>query len=174
MPWYDQRVNISEHGNERDLYYTHIYAYDYTGNYKDIAIEPVLINWTTRNNIVFDGHYYSIYTFDGEYSWNSAKTFCEKLGGHLATITSAEENDAVIELMTEIGNDVAWIGASDADEEGNWKWINGEAFLYSNWAAGEPNNATGDQDYASIYTDDGTWDDRNKDCSTFIFLLHGQ
>jgi hypothetical protein len=162
-------VNISQHGNERDLYYTHIYAYDYTGNYKKVVIEPVLINWTTRNSIVFDGHYYSIYTFNGDYDWNSAKTFCEKLGGHLATITSVEENKAVLDLLLKANKD-AWIGATDKNEEGNWKWVNGEPFSYSNWAASQPDNYNGEQHY-SVMWKDGTWDDGALFCgiNSFIF-----
>ena len=164
------RINISEHGNEKDLYTTHIYAYDHVGNYNSIAIEPVLINWTTRNNIVFDGHYYSIYTFDGDYDWDSAKIFCEKLGGHLATITSNEENKAVLDLMLKSGKELAWIGATDKVEEGNWKWINGEAFSYSNWAVNQPDNYNGEQHY-SVMWKDGTWDDGALTCGINCFIF---
>ena len=32
-----------------------------------------------------------------------------------------------------------FVGASDADNEGTWKWGDGEPFTYTNWAKNEPN-----------------------------------
>src|SRR5262249_13112254 len=37
-------------------------------------------------------------------------------------------------------NGSAWIGLTDQGRAGNWTWMTGEPFAYSNWAAGEPNN----------------------------------
>ena len=33
-----------------------------------------------------------------------------------------------------------WLGATDVVQEGVWRWITGEAWTYSNWLPGEPNN----------------------------------
>ena len=164
------RVNISEHGNARDMYYTHIYAYDATGNCSNVLAEGVLINWTTPTSMVYNGHFYSAYTFNGAYDWDSAREFCTKLGGHLVTITSAEENNAVLELMLKAGKEFAWIGASDLVEEGNWFWITGESFDYTNWADSQPDNYNGSQNYGVLWAD-GMWDDafRNDSISCFIF-----
>ena len=164
------RVNISEHGNARDMYYTHIYAYDATRNCSNVLAEGVLINWTTPTSMVYNGHFYSAYTFNGAYDWDSAREFCTKLGGHLVTITSAEENNAVLELMLKAGKEFAWIGASDLVEEGNWFWITGESFDYTNWADSQPDNYNGSQNYGVLWAD-GMWDDafRNDSISCFIF-----
>ncbi|MBQ3799321.1 MAG: hypothetical protein II837_03395, partial [Treponema sp.] len=70
-----------------------------------------------------DGHTYTLY--DNACSWAEAKSFCEEQGGHLATIGSAEENSAVQSLS---GNRQTWIGGTDADSEGDWRWVSGEAF----------------------------------------------
>ncbi len=83
------------------------------------------------------------------------------LQGYLATITSAIEND-FIWLKTE---GVGWIGASDAEMEGDWKWVTGPETgtlfwrgsasgervngRYSFWATGEPNNQ-GPEHFAHI------------------------
>jgi len=46
--------------------------------------------------VEFNGHYYK--AFEEKMLWTEAKAYCESLGGHLATITSAEENDFIFSL----------------------------------------------------------------------------
>ena len=44
-----------------------------------------------------------------------------------------------------------WIGLSDADHEGVWKWVDGTRLTgYENWRSGQPNNFGGGQDCAGI------------------------
>lgn len=164
------RINVSEHGNERDIYYSEAYAWDATGNYSKTNTEISLVNWAIPTSMVYNGHYYCAYTFNGNYDWESAKIFCEKLGGHLATIVSPEENEAVLDLMIKAGKEQAWIGATDKVEEGNWKWINGEAFSYSNWAEGQPDNYNGEQNY-SVMQKEGKWDDVALFSGTSCFIF---
>ena len=38
------------------------------------------------------------------------------------------------------GNVDVWLGGNDAESEGNWNWVNGEAFQYTNWGRAEPDN----------------------------------
>ena len=79
----------------------------------------------------------------GLFTWTQAKAASEDLGGHLATFTSHEEWDVA---LRSIGSDAldgvtgAWIGATDADEEGSWTWITGEPFVFNNWADGQPDD----------------------------------
>jgi|GEM_PF-2550671 len=67
------------------------------------------------------------------------------LGGHLATITSQEENDFVMNnIIIGLSDqpsvlDQFWMGGYN--ESGSiWKWITGEPLIYTNWAPQEPNN----------------------------------
>jgi hypothetical protein len=91
-------------------------------------------------------------------SWFSSKEKCTQVGGHLATITSAPENDFIHGIL---GANQAWIGGMQTPgscEPGcGWSWITGEPWTYSNWSPGEPNNDL-QQDFLQIYPT-GAWDD---------------
>jgi len=85
----------------------------------------------------------------GSYDWRSAKSDAESKGGHLATITSQEEWEAV---RREVGPlpSTYWLGGTDEKNEGVWEWITGEAWKFTKWAANEPNNL-GDEDFLQTW-----------------------
>jgi formylglycine-generating enzyme required for sulfatase activity len=91
----------------------------------------------------------------GNFTWNQAKADAETKGGHLATITSADEWQKIQQsLGSSLNGKNLWIGATDAEQEGDWKWITGEAWSYSRWYPGEPNNfpfVTEGQDFIHIW-----------------------
>lgn len=99
--------------------------------------------------------------FDDAATWEEAKRKCEERGGHLATISSAEENALVYDYMISQGVTSAYFGYSDAEEEGVWKWVTGETGSYENWHFGEPNSENANEDYAMFYWKfkGGTWND---------------
>ena len=96
----------------------------------------------------FNGHTYGVY--DVGLTWTEAKTYCESLGGHLATITSQEEQDFIFSLLTNVSRPYYFLGG--CKEDNSMKWITGEPFTYTNWAPGEPNNIRGQEFYLMIYT----------------------
>jgi len=114
-------------------------------------------------------HYYQ--RFDIESSWYDAKAYCENLRGHLATITSQEENDFVLNNVLHIAYG-CFIGGTDENVEGVWEWITGEAWNYSNWAPGEPNDKNG-EDYLMMINVRGRWNDLKNTASTYFICEWG-
>lgn len=116
--------------------------------------------------VQYQGHYYAIYNLEDivpekKNTWENARDYCIKKGGHLATITSKGENDFLFNYMRDEGVESAYFGFSDAESEGNWRWCTGEKSSYTNWNEHEPNQENPDEDYAMFYYkySDGTWND---------------
>ena len=111
----------------------------------------------------WNGHHY--YCYSDISTWEEAEEFCESLGGHLATMTSPEENEALYNYITTMGYMDAYFGFTDSVTEGEWLWINGEVSDYSNWTRGQPDDAQafGGEDYAQFWSTGtgGTWNDAN-------------
>lgn len=90
---------------------------------------------TCIRKIEYNRHEYCLYS--GNVSWWDAKEFCEANGGYLATVTDANEQNIINSLNDE--GAYLWLGASNIDLDGNWKWVTGESFDYTYWMEGEPN-----------------------------------
>lgn len=94
----------------------------------EITIEPYIYN----------KHYYS--AINAEITWEDAKEYCEILGGHLATVTDSVEEPAI--EKTAIHFHEYYLGGTDSNKEGDWKWVTGEDWHYTNWEKGKPDNQT--------------------------------
>lgn len=97
-----------------------------------------------------NGHYYEPMAVDGTLTWGMADQAARDRGGYLVTITSQAENDFVFSLITsdvywfkEVNWRGPWIGAvqpeGSPEPAGGWTWVTGEAWDYTNWDAGQPN-----------------------------------
>jgi hypothetical protein len=92
--------------------------------------------------------------------------------GHLATLTSVEENNWV---WSNLGADRYWLGGYQTDKtaepSGNWAWVTGEAWSYTNWSGSEPNNADGDEDHLQFWSNNGTWNDMHNNYQELGFVM---
>ena len=116
--------------------------------------------------IDYNGHSYAL--FDIGSSWEEAEAYCESVGGHLAVISTQEENDVIHAYAQSRGCDNVYIGYSDASNEGNWEWVNGESSSFTNWNEDEPNAYTPDENYA-VMSQNGCWND----CAYTPFVENG-
>jgi hypothetical protein len=74
----------------------------------------------------------------GAFTWEEAEADAERLGGHLATITSEQEENILVQCVgyQAFYDNHLWLGASDIDGDGQWSWITGEPFDYTRWCDG--------------------------------------
>jgi len=89
-----------------------------------------------------NGHYYLPIATSYPISWSDANAVANLLGGHLATITSVEENDFVFSLIDDeiywypsVNIRGPWIGGyqlpGSSEPDGGWAWVTGELFVYT-------------------------------------------
>ncbi|XP_028447978.1 galactose-specific lectin nattectin-like [Perca flavescens] len=99
-------------------------------------------------------------------TWIDAETFCQTIGGNLASIHSAEENTFLRDFINQVTGTYknAWIGGSDTVQEGTWMWTDGSKFNYKIFNAGQPDNAGGAENCLEMNFEVKNWNDRT--CST--------
>lgn len=126
----------------------------------------VLVTLSSQVNAAtwdFNGHTYQDVSTDGWIPWSQAEGMAEGMGGHLATLTSLEENqwvyDNVVIPAGLASEHQAWVGGF-RENVGEWKWVTGEIWDYTNWGPGEPNNAS-DVEFGMTLNryNDATWND---------------
>jgi len=100
----------------------------------------------------------SLYTIVDGLNWQGGENYAIKLGGHLASISSSEEDIFLKENFQR-----GWIGFTDSASEGTWRWTDGSQVTYTNWDIGQPDNTRGIQHFAQAWTQSGKWDDAEED-----------
>ncbi|XP_034549006.1 CD209 antigen-like protein E [Notolabrus celidotus] len=73
-------------------------------------------------------------------SWEESRESCRAEGADLVVIESFEEQ----EFLTDNIKDNSWIGLSDRDNEGAWKWTDDTPLTQKFWRHEQPDNGGGD------------------------------
>ena len=100
-----------------------------------------------------------------EMTWNEHNGRAKAMGRHLATISSAEENEQVTRIS---GGKPVWIGgirkgSGNGPGADYWYWSDGQPWTYTNWHPGEPNNSGGGENRVHLGLQArGTWNDVNE------------
>jgi hypothetical protein len=122
-----------------------------------------------------NNRYKAVLTQEG-ITWEEAKVAAQAMGGHLATVRNAAENEYIYSLVSNddrywfvdgYGSSLGpWLGGYQPDGSpepgGGWKWITGEPFSYTNWGSGQPDNFAGEdrlQFYGARKTKSSKWND---------------
>ena len=79
----------------------------------------------------FGGHRYA--KTKNILSYDDAREKARSMGGDLASITTAEEQNWVIKTFMGGGTYAVWIGGY-RDQAGAWKWVSGEPWSFTAWA----------------------------------------
>ena len=87
--------------------------------------------------------------------WSDARRTCQNLGGDLAIIRTAEENNFIFGLVkkqitsTEMG---VWLGFTRKSDN-KFYWIDDTPLMgnYSAWGGGEPNNLGNNEDCGNMF-----------------------
>ena len=111
-------------------------------------------------------------------TWEEARDLCVERGGHLVTISDADELATVTDLAETYGVSLVWIGFYRG-EDGAIHWVDGEEIDYYIWGDGEPSGHDTDgtaEDYGLLWHTDGGWiynDSRNDPVSAYPGIYSG-
>lgn len=123
-------------------------------------------------SIIYEGSEYKL-VIDWGITWTEANSEAVSDGWHLATLTSSEENNYIYNNLVlpqgpvdEIDWISYWIGGfqnpiTEVQSSIGWEWVTGEAWDYTNWNSGEPNDfyGTASEYYLEFLYSNGEWND---------------
>jgi Protein of unknown function (DUF642) len=128
-------------------------------------------------------HYYEVVFQSQGITWDAANTAANArtfngLQGHLATMTSPNENAFIASHFSQAVRQAFWLGGFQRhgilDPGAGWQWVTGEPWSFTNWNvvnADEPDDKWGpgssDQDETRLQFADGAADGTWKDARAF-------
>ena len=96
------------------------------------------------------GHFYYLL---GATNWTESELWAESLGGHLATIDTANEQNWVFDNFANYGgvSRNLWIGQTNSLAT-TFGWVSGETNVtYLNWLSSQPTNCDGTRSYTFMF-----------------------
>ena len=118
-------------------------------------------------SFVYQDHTYAFVNYKkaGITNWKDLLSYCEKRNCYPVTVNSYEENQVIFQYIENYGFSMAYIGYTDEEQHGTWKWCHGDS-SFVNWGEGRPNNKiTNKYPEGEHYTQfmeskyNGTWND---------------
>ena len=113
----------------------------------------------TREQLSFTYNLYKLHK-----TWDDAEAHCQAEGGHLASIRTDEQE---MEVMTLTGGLNVWLGGTDSEQEGNWRWADGTAMGYTQWRQGF--GKRGYENNCVAMLENGDWGDFA--CTTTLYFV---
>lgn len=127
------------------------YANTYDRIFKDIESKEYY------EKFGYNGNTYQI--VNEAISWTDAKERCELMGGHLVTIADEGEQlfvESIIQEYQDVDN--FWTGGYLDKYSGEWVWIDGTPFEYTNWDDGQPDFHQNEEFYIRLTNKDIYYD----------------
>uniref|UniRef100_A0A3Q1GXN8 C-type lectin domain-containing protein n=1 Tax=Anabas testudineus TaxID=64144 RepID=A0A3Q1GXN8_ANATE len=126
------KTNLNEMTEERNQLKTNLNEMTEENNRLQYKTCPA--GWTK-----FSCSCYFLSTESG--SWTEGRQDCRTRGADLVVIDSDEEQT----FLSTFTNMSTWIGLSDKDKEGTWKWVDGTLLtvMFWFWASNQPDNGNG-------------------------------
>jgi len=143
--------------------------------------------------LCYDGSYYELGYTDPPVNWDKASALANSkeidvcTSAHLATITTADEQEIVHILMKDVKK-FGWLGGFQPSNElrvaEGWEWNTGEDFGYTHWAptnpcssSSEPNDCPygtyipGSEQNLEIFPGTGYWNDAPRDELKYYYVV---
>jgi len=88
-----------------------------------------------------NGHWYGLVIAEGDIQWSVCQELAQQVGGYLASLSSAEENQwlhaLVISHPAAFATHGPWLGGYVTD--GQWRWVSGDPWQFTAWTQTNPN-----------------------------------
>ncbi|KAI1887303.1 hypothetical protein AGOR_G00188900 [Albula goreensis] len=94
-------------------------------------------------------------------TWNESRQNCREREADLVIINNKEKQMFISKFHN------FWIGLTDSNKEGNWKWVDGTTLITGYWIDGQPDNED-NEDCVVTYgqkNPEATWNDLTCSCT---------
>jgi hypothetical protein len=117
------------------------------------------------DSVYFNNKWYRV--FAEKLTWENAQRRCEALGGQLAVVP----DEPTWKFLTSsiAGNPRLWIGATDENTEGLWRWVDGTNMKFTVWGGGLPDNIESKEHYLAMWGN--TWNDVSADNAEVVGFI---
>jgi hypothetical protein len=110
------------------------------------AEQDAIIRVKPEGTTSFGGHQYAL--IPASVTWHLAKRQCEEMGGYLVVVSNPQEREFIVNLCRKQKSYV-WVGATDEEVEGTWKWVDGTS---GSLTGRHINNSNGVEHYLAFDT----------------------